>query len=245
MAARIMAETIAPCPQPLPAPFRGVEAWWCPLDERAFDVARGWLSPAEHARAARFGTPALARRYTVGRASLRWVLGRQLGLEPAHVDIRRGARGRPELAEGAIDFNVSHTRDRALIGLSVLPGTRVGVDVEHAERELDHTRLAGKFLTAAEQARTAGLDEATHRVAFLRAWTCKEAMSKATGEALGAPLRHLAVEFNARDAIGPGVALRLASGPPPYVPEAWELAALKVPDRYLATLALWRPDHGG
>ena len=66
---------------------------------------------------------------------------------------------------------------------------------------------------------------------FLRAWTCKEAMSKATGDGLLAPFREIDVDSGAV----PG----LNAGPPPYLPSAWMLYAAPVPEGYFATLAIW------
>jgi 4'-phosphopantetheinyl transferase len=199
----------------------------------ALVVLQGWLSPAEHARAARFAMPALARRYAVGRAALRYVLAGLLHQAPQEVVITRGTRGRPHLAHAAnLDFNVSNTRQIALIGVTTLSGARIGVDVEHRDRPLRHEGLARKFCTPAEYASLGALDEDVRRQRFLRLWTCKEAMSKATGDALGAPLRRLDVELEP--------VLRLAGGPPPYEPAHWSLLAAPVPDDYFASVALWR-----
>lgn len=177
--------------------------------------------------------PALARRYTLGRAALRCVLASTLGCAPGAVPIERGERGRPQLGGLAgLDFNVSNTRDVALIGVCTRPGTRIGVDVEHGDRRLAHAGLARKFCTPREHAAFDGLDDDAARRRFLRLWTCKEAMSKATGEALGAPLRHLDVVL--------APAPRLRDGPPPYDPGDWSLFAAGVPDGYVATVALWR-----
>jgi phosphopantetheinyl transferase len=65
----------------------------------------------------------------------------------------------------------------------------------------------------------------------LRLWTCKEAMSKATGDGLAAPFRALDVSNE-----GPP---RVRDGPAPYRPADWQLHALEAPAGYLATLALW------
>jgi 4'-phosphopantetheinyl transferase len=227
---------------PLPPVEPGVSLWWSDLAHDAGEIARvaAWLSPAEHARAARFGTEALRRKYIAGRASLRLVLGRTLGLEPAAVPLRRGVRGRPELAAATPhpvpDFNLSHTRGGAVIGIADgLPaGTRIGVDVEREDRTLAADRLARKFLSPPEQAALAGLDADRRRREFLRWWTCKEAMSKATGDGLVAPFARLTVEIGGR--------LALVAGPPPYVPEAWRLHAIAAPAGFLATVALWRGD---
>lgn len=75
-------------------------------------------------------------------------------------------------------------------------------------------------------------DEATRRRIFLRLWTCKEAMSKATGDALSAPFRDIDV------ALDPGP--RLVAGPAPYASDRWRLLSVDVPAGLVATLAIWR-----
>ena len=223
----------------LPPPVAGVQLWSCPL-ARSEDEVRGLaqlLSPAETARARRFGTAILRDRYIVGRAALRMLLGRRLTLDPARVIIERGPRGRPFAADaGDLDFNVAHTDGLALIGITV--GQRIGVDIEHAERCVNVEGVARKFMTSNERDALSPLAANVRRVALLRLWTCKEAMSKATGDALSAP-------FRAID-IAPGVRPELVAGPAPYAPGAWALHAMTVRGHYLATVALWQGDshHG-
>jgi 4'-phosphopantetheinyl transferase len=225
-------------PVALPQIEPGVALWWSDLAPDDGDLARRahWLSPAEHARAARFGTDALRRKYVAGRSTLRLILGQVLGVDPAAVPIRRGPRGRPELelAGHAPDFNLSHTHGGAVIAVAagLAAGMRIGVDVEREDRALAADRLARKFLSADEQATLAAFDAERRRLRFLRYWTCKEAMSKATGDGLVAPFARLRVR------IDPDLAL--VAGPPPYAPEAWRLHAASVPRGFLATLAVWR-----
>ncbi len=219
----------------LPSPADGVHAWWRVLDE-AHEVdpsMAALLSDAERARAARFGTPLLRARYVTGRATLRLLLGRWLGIEAAHVPIARGHRGRPFVdAGGAPDFNVSHTRDAAVIALSTK--RVIGVDLERVDRAVDAARLARKFLASREREAMGALDSDAARRRFLRLWTCKEAMSKATGDGLAAPMGRLAV-----DATDDG--WRLHDGPPPYDSRGWSLVEIDVPATHMATAALWRP----
>jgi 4'-phosphopantetheinyl transferase len=226
----------------LPQAVRGVALWWAALDRPPAEVAEleATLSSEEHARARQFGTDLLRQRWIVGRATLRLLLGRTLGVAPAMVALARGRRGRPQLAEAPVDFNVSHTCGMALIGIGdTLPaGVRIGIDVEHGDRRLNVDGLATKFLSQAERANLAPHAEDQRRRAFLRLWTCKEAMSKATGDALSAPFRLLHVS------VDHGLALR--DGPPPYVPADWHLHALDMPDGFLATVAIWQslgPDN--
>ena len=221
----------------LPSPAPGVALWWSDLAQPADEIERfaHWLSPAETTRAARFGTAALRGKYIAGRATLRLLLGHSLAIAPAEVPLRRGVRGRPEIAGGtdAPDFNVSHTREGAVfaIGDGLPRNFRVGVDIERYDRRLDADGLARKFLTLREQASLSGADADERRQRFLRYWTCKEAMSKATGDGLIAPFAQLDVETSA--------ALSLLDGPAPYLPETWRLHAIAVPEGFLATLALW------
>ncbi|TMH53788.1 MAG: 4-phosphopantetheinyl transferase family protein, partial [Betaproteobacteria bacterium] len=95
--------------------------------------------------------------------------------------------------------------------------------------------LAHKFLTAAEQATLAPLGESERRARFLRYWTCKEAMSKATGDGLSAPFRELDVALT--DTIA------LVQGPTPYEPSRWRLHMVNAPAGFVATVALWSGDR--
>jgi 4'-phosphopantetheinyl transferase len=220
-------------PIPVPEGLPGVSLWWSGLgytSETLADMAP-WLSAAEQARAGRFGTTALRDRYICGRATLRCVLAQRLGVEPQAVPIRRGPRGRPELDAIDLDFNVSHTDGGAVIGIVAARYVRVGVDVERTDRAVGAERLARKFLSTDEQTSLVHVAPEQRRAIFLRYWTCKEAMSKATGDGLSAPFAQLSVDVAS--------SLRLVAGPAPYNPEAWRLAALDVPDGFLATVALW------
>jgi len=227
----------AEVPRPLPSPDVGVALWWCPLvaeDETVRELT-SWLSAEERARAARFGKPILARRYTIGRAALRFVLAARLDVAPQAVPIERDPRGRPRLPDApSLDFNVTHTGDAAMFGLVEAGGVRIGVDLERASRNVNDAGLARRVCTSREREALATLDEHARRLAFLRLWTCKEAMSKATGDALAAPFRHLDV---ARE---PDLAL--VAGPPPYTPREWALHSVRVPDGFIGTVALWSTD---
>ena len=123
----------------------------------------------------------------------------------------------------------------ALIGIADRRqvGMRIAVDVEHSQRRVNDDGLSRKFLSEREREALAPLAAEARRRGFLRLWTCKEAMSKATGDALAAPFRQLDVSRNG--------GLALVAGPPPYHPADWTLHALDMPDEFLATVALWQP----
>ena len=220
--------------RPLSPPAHGIDLWWCELDvmpaglEWCFAV----LSGPERERAARYGNPALRERYAIGRAALRCVLGQTLELDPADVPIVRGNRGRPRLdAATDLDFNVSHTGSAALIGL--IRGARIGVDIERADREINVAGIARKFLTDNERRAVIVLDDDAARRRVLALWTCKEAMSKATGDALSAPMATLDVDLA-------DVAPTLCSGTGKYCPAQWTLQRASVPAGFIGTVAVWR-----
>ena len=219
-------------PRALPSPATEVSLWWCPLEQIDSDRANyeRWLAEAERIRMARFGTPALRARYAAGRASLRLLLARCLGVEPGEVPITRGVRGRPQLAETTdVDFNVSHTGEFALIGIA--RGLRIGVDIERENRTINTAGIARKFMTERERAQCGPFDTDDARRRVLRLWTCKEAMSKATGDALSAPFADIDVRLEPNP--------RLAAGPPPYQPADWRLDPVATPEGFIGTLARW------
>lgn len=231
----------------LPSVGNGISLWWTPL-ERPRDVVlelAELLSSEERMRAQRFGTESLRSRWIVGRSTLRTLLGQALGIPPSAVTLARGRRGRPQLAAPtgdlaagvALDFNVSHTRGMALIGIATnLPAAlRIGVDVEHGERLVNADGLSRKFLSPREQATLGPMTQDQRRREFLRLWTCKEAMSKATGDALSAPFRHLDIATSADGAA-------LIAGPSPYLPANWTLHDAAAPDGFIATVAEWQSD---
>jgi len=254
----------------LPSPVPTIRLWWCSLDTPAHvvDAHERRLSRDELARAARFGNRSLRERYVAGRGCLRIILGGELGVDPAAVAIVRGERGRPRLdGTHPLDFNVSHTDRIALVGIA--ERVRIGVDVERIDRIVNVAGIARKFLAAEERSALEALDRESARRRVLTLWTCKEAMSKATGDALSAPFAALfvalgdddrAIDASRRSRVArSGVARRdaddangalageetrhrpaLLRGPVPYAPDRWSLHAAPVPRDYVATIALWR-----
>jgi 4'-phosphopantetheinyl transferase len=223
-----------PAPVAIASPHSEISLWWISLSPTVESGSLATeLSDAEHERMQRFATDVLRHRYLIGRIALRRLLGRALGVESAAVPIERGPRGRPQL-KGIrdIDFNVSHTNDAALIAIA--RHVKVGVDVERADRSIHSLGIARKFLTERERvALPSDPDQARQRI--LRLWTCKEALSKATGDALSAPFRQLDIEIEP--------SLRLTDGPPPYDPRDFVLIAADAPSSHFATIAVWRQNN--
>jgi 4'-phosphopantetheinyl transferase len=136
------------------------------------------------------------RRYVVAHGALRLVLGEQLGTDPRLLRFVQTCavcgsqeHGRPALAgHDAPSFSLSHSADTAVV--AVAPD-RVGADVEvvRPRRYLD--RVAQRTFTADEFTHWSDLPDEERLVAFLRAWTAKEAYLKMLGVGLTRALREV------------------------------------------------------
>lgn len=109
--------------------------------------------------------------------------------------IARTGRGKPYApALAGIDFNLSHARDHALI--AVTRRQPLGVDLERIDRKLDAHDLARRFFSKHEADALAALPESRRATAFLRLWTCKEAVLKALGAGISFGLDRVAFDLD-------------------------------------------------
>jgi 4'-phosphopantetheinyl transferase len=120
---------------------------------------------------------------------MRTILGAYLQAPPDLLEIDTTSAGKPYLATGQLQFNLSHSRDVALVAVARAP---VGVDLEHPREFRAPDRLARRICSKREYAslREAGGDRgvAGAQAQLLRLWVRKEAVVKGTGEGLVRPL---------------------------------------------------------
>lgn len=183
---------------------REVHVWHAHLDDLALvgDEVRACLSRAEQERAARLRFERHRRRFQASHVFVRGVLGRYLGCPPAAVGLGESERGKPELAAGGrgLRFNLSHSSDVAV--LVVAAGREVGSDVEAlAGRPRPLDALGPRVLSPAELAEFAATDAADRQAAFLRAWTRKEAVLKASGTGIDRDLTTVEVGISAGERV--------------------------------------------
>ena len=145
------------------------------------------LSEPERTRAARFHFARDHDRFIAGRGLLRRLLGRHLAMPPEQIRLMTGPNGKPELDPafhpGDLTFNLSHSENRALFGLTY--GRRIGVDIERVRPNIEIETLAERFFAPGETAALMALPEAQRVPAFFACWTRKEAYLKALGEGIG------------------------------------------------------------
>jgi 4'-phosphopantetheinyl transferase len=162
---------------------REVHVWHSRLDDPALmdEATTACLSRGERQRAARFHFERHRRRFLASHAFLREVLARYLGCPAADVELGEASAGKPELAARAdgLRFNLSHSGEVALV--VVAAGREVGADVEFLSRPRPLESLGPRVLSPAERDQLAAAEPAERQSAFLRAWTRKEAVLKASG----------------------------------------------------------------
>jgi 4'-phosphopantetheinyl transferase len=177
-------------------------------------LAPDGLAPDEQLRADRFRFDSDRQRFIAARSGMRRILGRYLNRDPGTIEFSYASHGKPFLADRAIEFNLSHSGDWAVLAVAV--DRAVGVDIERIKPMADLAKLTARFFVTGEHQRIMQLAEADRAIAFFRTWTCKEAYLKATGEGLG-QLKSLEV------VVQPQLPARLLT------PIGWQLLEL-VPD---------------
>lgn len=187
---------------PVPPNHDLVRVYWAQVtdcDPGLFDL----LDAVERARHANYRRAVDADRFLLGVAMVRTVAGRYLGCSPRSVTVDRRCpdcdrpHGKVLLPGSDLQLSVSHSGD--LVGLACHLGASVGLDVEPLDR-LDTgfgkdvaTGLTEQVLAPSERDCLADLDASDRLSGFLRYWTRKEALVKATGDGLRVDLRGLVV----------------------------------------------------
>ena len=168
-------------------------------------------------------------------AAARSLLDRTL-MSYAHLahapEIARGEHGKPYApALPELDVNLSHAREHVLLAFA--RGQPLGVDIERIDRKLALEDLARRFFAAEEADALDRIADDARLTAFLRIWTCKEAVLKATGQGLSFGLDRVVFAL-AADATPRGL-LRIAADA--GSPADWRLTLLEPADGFVGALA--------
>lgn len=217
-----------------------VHLWQIHLVAPNDEILRGRsvLSPEEVERADRFHFDKHRRRFIVAHAALRTILSSYLNVSPSDVSFSCGPKGKPELSanleKSGIRFNLSHSGDYALLG--VTRNLCLGVDIEFVNHEFGTEEIATRFFSPGEIETLHAVPDAQKSPAFFSCWTRKEAYIKAVGDGLSIPLDSFDVAF--------------APGAPPallrvQIPEHryWKLYDLPAPEGYKAALVIEGEEH--
>ena len=187
---------------------------WRIATEMPTDLAalRQTLSADEQARANRFRFDRDRRQAIVRRAALRAIVGSYVGAAPIDLRFVYGPQGKPALAppfsELGYHFNLSFSGELAVCAVGRAP---LGVDLEARRLVKNAALVARHFFTPDEISLQLSADDPNE--VFLRHWTRKEALIKATGSGLSVPLQSFDVSWR-RDHDSRQVKLPDAAGRP-------------------------------
>ncbi len=157
-----------------------IHLWFFPL----CDIDPATATPKLDAAALQFKHEAIVRR----------LLGAYLDRGAETLIFQRNSYGKPFLVDMAdLTFNLSHSA--AALMIAVTRDRPIGVDLEYTDRERPFMRLAKRFFCDTEFRALSLLKSTQQKEAFLRLWTCKEALLKAVGRGLAFGLNRLEFEI--------------------------------------------------
>jgi 4'-phosphopantetheinyl transferase len=185
------------------------------------------LTEQERQRAAKFINPLHGNRWTVARGYLRQILSRYVNLPPDQIVFTYGQQGKPELEGNPIQFNLSHSHDRAVYGISATHP--IGIDLEQIH-SLAAAELVERFFSVAERAMFHTLPVSAHQAAFFHAWTQKEAYLKACGTGLSTSLDLIEVS------IDPQTPAQIISSP--RSDRTWQIRKLELSPDYAGAVVV-------
>lgn len=177
---------------------KNAELWLAGPARDSAILERLWamLSAAEKERADRYSRLQDRMLFVMTRSVLRALLAKATGAAAGEIAFAEGASGKPFLSGGREPhFNVSHSGEFALIGLS--KRCPIGVDIEKIHSTGDELNAARIYFSDAENRLLQNLGNDARAAAFYTIWTCKEAALKACGAGITEHLKHVSIAFSA------------------------------------------------
>ena len=212
-------------------PLQGeIHAWFLDLNEMAGSLRAALDDP---------GTPPGEQPFTGGQLTftrrfyLRLLLGAYLGLPGKAIRIVRNRRGKPvldpEVHGRDLHFSIAKSGHGFLVGVSST--SYLGVDIEPVDRKAHNALgVAKRYFSEAEAAALAALRPEQLVPAFLRTWSCKEAVVKSLGVGIANNLCRFTVDT---DPANPAGILEFED----ETPEAWWLQLIRPTEGFLGAIA--------
>ncbi len=149
------------------------------------------LSDEEKKRGERFHFRNDQDKFTISRGILRVLLSLYTGISPRELEILQDSAGKPSIAKTDLQFNLSHSSDFILYGLSKVG--RIGVDIEKVKEDIEAEKLSQRYFTHDEFQMIQNVSYERRAEIFFKLWTCKEAILKMKGIGLQGELNQVEV----------------------------------------------------
>jgi 4'-phosphopantetheinyl transferase len=156
------------------------------------DLYEALLSEQEKARLDRFSHAQARLQYLVSHGVLRLLLSHYTGLANDQLEFEVEKYGKPFLSSSALSFNMSHSGDCALIGVTL--SSQLGVDIELGREKVSLFSITERFFSVDERQWILSASSSLVKLErFYQVWVCKEAYLKAQGLGLAAGLQDFSV----------------------------------------------------
>jgi 4'-phosphopantetheinyl transferase len=214
-----------------------VHVWTFSLEgtPSVLEQCRQYLSPAERERADRFVFPRHRVHHTVAHGIMRHLLGAYCDASPGSLEFDVSEAGKPRLRArgsraGAVHFNLTHSEDRAILGVS--DGRELGVDLEKIRSDVETLAISRHYFFGSERESIENSPPVMRDDQFFRYWVAKEAVLKAQGIGLGFPLDRFRVDF-----LPDGRTARIETLDPSRLENAWRVRMLPCDTGWLGAVA--------
>jgi len=161
------------------------------------------LSTDDHLRASRMVIPEKRRRFQLARFALRKILSNYIDQSPESIQFEYQPGGKPCVLQtgkiSPIDFNIAHSEN--LMVAAFTRGKTVGIDLEFNQPVSTKEWIVNRFFSKNDQVIYQEIPDTDKEIAFLTAWTKKEAYGKAEGTGL--------VSSSHMDHFNPGLNIKL------------------------------------
>ncbi len=155
-------------------------AFTLPEDTTAIDLYETHLTSEELQRSHRIISQTHRFRFTYFRSKLREILASYTKIRPKNLKFMYSEDGKPHLK--GIEFNLSHSRNRALLGItSSFP---IGIDLEILRPHPNLLKMAQRIFSSSSVKLLQALPEPLKTRTFLKIWTFHEAYAKGRGKSL-------------------------------------------------------------
>jgi len=166
------------------------------------------------------------------RSILRIILSMYLTEDPNDLSIKYTLTGKPILPDFELQFNVSHSKDFLLCGISLTK--RIGIDIQEIYPISSLDRIINNFFSPTEIQYLRSLpSRELYQEKFFAIWTAKEAYLKAIGEGIQGSYNQLSTIPDSNDS----KIFKLDLPDTPKTEMNWTIKSVEVSQGYSAALA--------